>query len=339
MRLHLKLVREPWPSERWQRFFAPAWPVYRVWYESEGEARRPDLVTCQSVLELHMPELVPVYRSLCRLAGNDDLASRFLSMWCPPPYMAGCSQVAWTRGNPTLIRNYDFSPRYFDGRLRLTEYNRPVLGIQDSGWGLLDGMNADGLAAALAFGGRNVTGVGFGIPLVIRYILETCATVGEACRTLGRLPVHMAYSVTLIDRAGDFATVHLNPDRPAEVVRQASVTNHQHQVEWDEYAAFTRTLERREFLDRCLTDVALSRKDVVERFLKPPLYSQQYLRGFGTLYTAAYDVVRGIVRIVWPTKQVEAGFSRFEEQAVDVVLLRPVGRVLVKGSADRRHTH
>ncbi len=286
-----------------------------------------------------MPELVPVYRSLCRLADNDDLASRFLSMWCPPPYLAGCSQVAWTRGSPTLIRNYDFTPRCFDGRLRKTHYCKPVLGMQDSGWGLLDGMNADGLAAALAFGGRKVTGAGFGIPLVIRYVLETCSTVDEARQVLVRLPVHMAYSVTLVDRSGHFATVHLNPDRPTEVVDQASVTNHQHQVEWDEYAAFTHTLERKETLDACLADRRLTRKDLLAQFLKPPLYSQQYLRGFGTLYTAAYDVARGVVRIVWPSKQVEAGFKRFEEQAVDVVLLRPVGRVMVKGRGDRRYVN
>ncbi len=82
--------------------------------------------------------------------------------------MAGCSQVAWTKGAPTLIRNYDFDPRYFDGRMRYTEYVKPVIGMQDSGWGLLDGMNADGLAVALAFGGRKVSGTGFGIPLKVR---------------------------------------------------------------------------------------------------------------------------------------------------------------------------
>src|SRR5436190_18514844 len=218
MYVQLKLVREPWPGERWQTFFDRAWPLFRIWYVSEGEDARPDLVTCRSLLELHMPELIPVYNSLCRLANNDDLACRFLSMWCPPPYMAGCSQVAWTKGNPTLIRNYDFDPRYFDGRMRFTEYCKPVIGIQDSGWGLLDGMNADGLAVALAFGGRKVSGIGFGIPLVIRYVLETCSNVEEACTTLARIPVHMGYNVTVLDKSGKYATVYMNPDRPAQVV-------------------------------------------------------------------------------------------------------------------------
>jgi len=330
MYIHLKLVHEPWPGERFKRFFDHAWPLFRIWYLSEGEKARPDLITCRSVLELHMPELIPTYNSLCRIAENDDVASRFLSMWCPPPYLAGCSQVAWTRGNPTLVRNYDFDPRYFDGRLRFTEYCKPVIGVQDSAWGLLDGMNADGLAVSLAFGGRKTSGVGFGIPLVIRYVLETCSNVDEACVKLGRLPVHMGYNVTCIDKSGNYATVYMNPDRPPRVVYQAAATNHQHQVEWDEYAAFTHTIERKHLLEQCLADPKLTRAALLKQFLKPPLYSQQFMRGFGTLYTAAYDVAKGSVKVIWPDKQVEASFKKFEEQEVEVVLLRPVGRYLAK---------
>ena len=41
-------------------------------------------------------------------------------------------------------------------------------------------MNDDGLAVSLTFGGRRVLGDGFGIPIVLRYLLETCGTVEEA---------------------------------------------------------------------------------------------------------------------------------------------------------------
>ncbi len=330
MYIHLKLVKEPWPSERWQTFFDRAWPLFKIWYESEGLERRPDLATCRSLLELHMPELVPAYNSLCRLAHNDDVASRFLSFWNPPPYMAACSQIAWTKGSPTLIRNYDFDPRYFDGRMRYTQYVKPVIGMQDSGWGLLDGMNGDGLAVSLAFGGRKVSGTGFGIPLVVRYVLETCSTTDEACAVLTRIPVHMGYNVTVLDKSGKYATVYLNPDRAPQVVHQPVATNHQLQVEWDEYAAFTDTVARKHRLEECVAEPKLDRATLIKRFLKPPLYSQHYLRGFGTLYTAAYDVVKGRVQVIWPDKQVEASFKRFEEQEAQVVLLRPVGRYLAK---------
>jgi predicted choloylglycine hydrolase len=202
--------------------------------------------------------------------------------------------------------------------------------MQDSGWGLLDGMNADGLAVALAFGGRKISGTGFGIPLVIRYVLETCANVDEACAVLSRIPVHMGYNVTVMDKSGNYATVYMNPDRAAQVVYQACATNHQHQVEWDEYAAFTHTIERKHRLEQSLAEPKMNRSALIKQFLKPPLYSQQYLRGFGTLYTAAYDVAKGSVKVIWPDKQIEASFKKFEEQQVEVVLLRPVGRYLAK---------
>jgi hypothetical protein len=107
-------------------------------------------------------------------------------------------------------------------------------------------------------------------------------------------------------------------------------------VEWDDYAALTRTIERQNTLEACLATPGLTRKALIAEFLKAPLYSQQYFRSFGTLYTAAYEVARGSVQIIWPSKQVEASFERFDEQDVDVVLLRPVGRYLVKGSGSRR---
>lgn len=330
MQLHLELVHEPWPGERWQSFWGHVWPLYREWFLREGIDARPGYTTSRSALEEHMHELIPVYDALCALAGGGDVEARFLAMWCPPAYMAGCSQVAWTRGNPTLVRNYDYDPRFFDGRLRHTVWRKPVIGMQDSGWGLLDGMNADGLAAALAFGGRPVQGKGFGIPLVVRYVLETCSTVDQAVAVLQRLPVHMSYSVLLLDRDRHHAVVHLNPDRPARVVHRPLCTNHQEQVEWDAYAAFTATLQRQAWLEECLDDPKMDRAKLEERFLRPPLYHQQYLRGFGTLYTISYDVARGRFKVRWPAQQVEGGFRRFPEGMVHVTLLRPAGRYLTK---------
>jgi predicted choloylglycine hydrolase len=330
MFVQLKLIEEKKPGERWQRFFHRVWPLYRHWFLSEGIAARAGYTTSRSMLELHMPELMPTYERLCELAGGGDLEARFLSMWNPPPYMAGCSQAAWVRGNPTLIRNYDYDPRYFDGRMRHTEWLQPVIGIQDSAWGVLDGMNAAGLGAALAFGGRKVSGEGFGIPLVVRYVLETCSTVPEAVAKLTRIPVHMSYNVLLLDRSGRYCVVYLNPDRPPRTVERPVCTNHQDQVEWDEYAAFTQTVQRREYLEECLLDENIDRAQLLKRMLRPPLYHQQYLRGFGTLYSVSYDLAQGRFKVFWPGKQVEGGFKNFTEQLVQVTLLRPVGRYMAK---------
>jgi len=71
------------------------------------------------------------YEHLCALAGGKDLASRYLSMYCPPPYMSGCSQIAWTKDAPSLIRNYDYSTRYFEELVLKTNWLKPVIGMSD----------------------------------------------------------------------------------------------------------------------------------------------------------------------------------------------------------------
>ena len=76
-----------------------------------------------------------------------------------------------------------------------------VIGMADQLWGLLDGVNDRGLAVSFTFGGRRGVGRGFSIPIVVRYLLETCATVAEGVAALERIPVQAAYNVTLVDRA------------------------------------------------------------------------------------------------------------------------------------------
>ena len=122
--------------------------------------------------------------------------------------------------------------------------------------GIAGRVNDAGLAVSLTFGGRPQVGQGFGIPLVIRYVLEVCGTAGEAVRVLRRVPVHMSYNVTVLDRTGRWATVYLAPDRPARVTDRAVATNHQGEVEWAPYATAIRSVERQEHLGNCLPTTA-----------------------------------------------------------------------------------
>ena len=147
---------------------------------------------------------------------------------------------------------------------------------------------------------------------------------------LSRIPVHMSYNVIALDKDGHYAVAYLNPDRPANVVHKPVCTNFQEQVEWDEYAAFTQTLQRNEYLEDVLRDENMDRTQLLKRFLKPPLYHQQYLRGFGTLYSVAYFLKRKKVRVFWPDQHIDVGFKSFEEQDLKVTLLRPAGRYMAK---------
>jgi predicted choloylglycine hydrolase len=312
--LEFEALEERRPGEQWRARFEAMWPAYRSWYLQDGRTERPDRATCERALADHMPELVPMYERLVELAGGDALAARLLSLYRPPGFVVGCSQGAWTRaGGPALVRNYDYPVDRLEGIVYLTEWSdRRVIGMSDCLWGLLDGLNDAGLAISLTFGGRRDVGDGFAIPLVVRYVLETCDTVAEARAALARIPVHAPQNLTLLDRSGEYLTAYVGPGRPAEFVSTAATTNHQGKVEWPEYAQAIRTVERERCVLSLLDEPELTRERFVESFLEPPLHNTSYAQGFGTIYTAAYFPAEGRVEYRWPGVVWNQSFDRFE---------------------------
>jgi predicted choloylglycine hydrolase len=312
MEILFESLAEDAPGPIWQARFRELWPAYRTWFLSEGIAERATWRESVQALRLHMPELLPVYERLCTLAGGSDLSARFLTLWRPPPYVSGCSQVAWTGAEPALIRNYDYAPALCDGLILKSAWNgRGVIAKLDCLWGCLDGINADGLALSLTFGGRRAVGPGFGIPIVLRYLLEFCRDTRDAADALPRVPVHMAYNVTAIDRAGAFFTAQLGPDRPPSIRPVAVATNHQDAIEWHHHAQATLTLERERHLAFRLADPAMNEGRLADAFLAPPLYARAWRRGFGTLYTAHYRPGRGEAVFRWPGHDWPLAFDRF----------------------------
>jgi predicted choloylglycine hydrolase len=314
--LEFRSIKERKPGEKWGSAFASMWPAYRSWYLKDGEAARPDLLTCRSMLEKWMPELVPTFERLVALAGGDPLAARFLSMYRPPAFVVGCSQAAFTGdGGPVLARNYDYAPSRAEGLVYETSWTgRGVIGMSDCLWGLLDGVNEAGLAASLTFGGRPAVGDGFGIPLVIRYVLEVCTDVTGACRTLSQIPIHAAQNVTLLDRSGDFATIRLGPDRVPEVLAVPVAANHQRRGDWPQYARAVDTFGRERRLLDLLRTPAMTRERLVRAFGEPPLYRTAFGSGLGTLYTAVYYPADGRAEYRWPGRSAVQSFGRFVEQ-------------------------
>ena len=300
---------------KWQAVFEERWPHYKEWFLREGEAARASYATSARMLRAHMPELVPAYEQVVELAGGGDLASRMLSLYRPPPYLAACSQGAWTReGAPMLVRNYDYAPSRMEGVIWSTRIlERRVIGMSDCLWGLLDGMNDAGLAVSLTFGGRRVLGDGFGIPIVVRYLLETCDDVASAREALARLPYSLAHNLTVVDRAGDVLTAYLSPDREPIFRAFPAATNHQGIVEWPEQARATRTIERERHIVELLDDPATTETSFEEAFLRAPLFSTAYGSGFGTLYTVSYRPLEGVADFRWPTFAWRLRFDAFEE--------------------------
>ncbi len=315
-------AREAQPASVWRSLYHRLEDGYRRWFLKEGDAARPSYGASQRALKKHMPELLPLYHQLVELAGGSDTAARMLSLYRPTPYLTGCSQAVWGAGrpgSPFLVRNYDYSPRLWDGVLLHSSWTgRPVVAMLDSLWGVLDGINSDGLVVSLAFGGRKAVGDGFGMPLILRYVLETCATTAEACQVLARVPTNMSYNVTVLDAQRAHATAFLAPDRPPQITHSWYATNHQHRVEWPAYAAATGTLDRERYLMTHLSNPSESPGRFVERFMEPPLYSDRFSQGWGTLYTAVYHPTKRSAEYRWPGTTLSQTIDQFHVSEVRI---------------------
>lgn len=321
-----RTVIEDVPGPVWQGHFDALWPGYRSWFLRGATMLRPSYLESRRALREHMPELVPTWTRMVELAGGGDVEARFLSMWCPPVYIGGCSQAVWIdpvgAEPPALIRNYDFAPLLLEASWLATRWTGPrTVALGDCVWGALDGVNEAGLAAALSFGGRNVSGAGFGIPLVLRYVLEVAQSTAEAVKLLQRVPVSMCYTVTLLDAQGDWATVFVAPDRPTEVTRIRAVTNYQHHVDWPQHAEATQAVRRCAQLQGQLDDGA-SLLQATQALLQPPLFQTAYLRGHGTLYTAIYRPQGRHIQLHWPDHTWSQTLADFEPGVHPVTYVR-----------------
>ena len=261
----------------------------------------------------YMPELVPVLESLAG-ALCEPGAAVFLTHLTFKPFFVSCSQTGVAGA---LVRNYDFDPDACERTIARTHYLRPVIGINEALWGLLDGMNDAGLAVSLTFGGRFVHGPGMCIVTVVRYLLETCDTVDEAWQRLQTIPVSTAQNLTLVDRTQSLS-VHVGPDIAPTRAAEVCVTNHQTEPVTEHYEQGSHTLQRLAAV-RAATSAALDDdaaepvEQVVEALLRPPLYNTDLTSGLGTLYTAAYRPAEGRVSYVWPNGQrCEQSFAAFE---------------------------
>ena len=315
MQLHFNAISEPTrPGPKWLKCFNLFWPAYQAWLISKDAAHTPDLRASKAALKYYMPEMLPTYERLCQLVNADEVAARFLTGYQPPAYISACSQAVLTEDNIQLVRNYDYHPDLIEGTLLMSAWNgKKVIANSDCLIGAVDGMNEDGLVISLTFGGRKVVGEGFGIPFILRYVLEFCCNVEEAVEALTRIPSHMSYNVTVVDKSGAYKTVQLAPDRAPIVTNAAFTTNHQGTVDWPENAQFNQTVERSAFLENVLKQ-GVNAKSLADAFLQPPLYNTRFTEGFGTLYTVVYRPTDGAVQMRWTNENMLQTFEGFREE-------------------------
>lgn len=313
MNLDLHSISEKKPGKKWKKLFEEHWPSYKAWFVSKKNANSPSLRKARARLKKYMPEFYPTYLQLCELAGPDGEAHLFLTGYKPPAYISGCAQIV-SKEEAQLVRNYDFDPDLSEGTLLHSSWNgRSVIAMGDCLCGVVDGINANGLVVSLTFGGRKVVGEGFGIPFILRYILEFCSTLEEAESALNRIPSHMSYNIMLMNPYGEHRLIQVAPDNIPLITDLSASTNHQGIVDWPEHAAFTKTIERELYLHEVLADANHTADQIVDKFLSAPLFNRKYRFGFGTIYTAVYRAKEGALELRWPGITLRQTFAEFNE--------------------------
>ena len=326
MKFTFRAFQEEGPGPVWQKHFKRFWPGYRRWFLRYGERDRPTYLESLLAIRKYIPEFLPCYEAMTELAGGGDHAARFLAQYCPPPLFRGCSQAVYLADESVLVRNYDYSPYVFDGLLMKSRFaERQVIAMLDCMSGALDGINSDGLAVSISFGGREAFGTGFGIPIIVRYLLEFAGDVAEARDLLHRVPVHGAYNVTLLDAADNFDTIAIGPGMEPACLATAIATNHQPGSSWPIYEEKVATHLRHAHLGELSVAGRLSAFQFTREFLQSPLYSNRFARGFGTLYSAAFYPRHRSCEYIWPNHSWAFGFDNFRDSEYRIDFVDPEG--------------
>ena len=126
-------------------------------------------------------------------------------------------------------RNYDYDVRHYD-RVLVAVQPKGVhasVGFSDRFTGRVDGMNEHGLCVGLHQVSQAASRPGLVCILIVRLVLDQCATTREAVALLRRIPHGLAFNYSLMDAAGSAAVIEASP--AAVVVRegeQLGCSNH-----------------------------------------------------------------------------------------------------------------
>jgi predicted choloylglycine hydrolase len=142
------------------------------------------------------------------------------------PPTGGCSAVM---ADGVYGRNYDYKPRYYDAQFSVVHAKGSYASIGASAiiTGRLDGMNQHGLVAGLHLVRTSPRRPGLSCVVIVRSILDQCATTAEAVTLLRRIPHAMLYNYSLLDANGVAAVVEAVPGCVAvRADRWLACTNH-----------------------------------------------------------------------------------------------------------------
>lgn len=178
---------------------------------------------CIPLYRKHFPEILDEIAGMAAGQGvpDSELAGFLLPMYCFRQDQR-CTAFAVSDGEQVLLgKNSDFlvclEVLYLNCLYRLegaNAFNANTTAFIE----MEDGMNEQGLAAALTSVFPHIRRPGLNAGMLVRFLLEKCSTTGEALPCLERLPIASCHTITLADQSGDIAVAECTPDR-VEVLR------------------------------------------------------------------------------------------------------------------------
>lgn len=122
----------------------------------------------------------------------------------------GCSAAI---GAGIYARNYDFALRRYDRTLIAAQGKGYYahIGFAERFTGRLDGMNECGLCVGLHYVNQRTWQPGLVCMLIVRMLLDQCATTDEAIALMRRTPHGLGYNYSLLDDGGHAAVVEAAP--------------------------------------------------------------------------------------------------------------------------------
>lgn len=202
---------------------------------------------------------------------------------------SGCSIYV---GQDFFIRNYDYHPKTYDGRLILYEpmdRGYATIGNSQKITGRCDGMNEKGLIMGYNFVNRRHPGDGFVCHMIGRIVLENCATIKEAIQLLKKIPHRGSFSYVLSDPIHQIPAIVEASPRGVYVRFGHFCTNHFEGLTEENRHVLEDSQGRCQIIEEYHQN-NLTAKEAICLFNDPEkgVFSKLYKSWAGTLHTAAY---------------------------------------------------
>ncbi|WP_240664015.1 C45 family autoproteolytic acyltransferase/hydolase [Macrococcus sp. DPC7161] len=191
-----------------------------------------------------------------------------------------------------LVRNYDYHPSTYDGRITYfepTDGGIPTLAPVSRITGRMDGINLQGLAMGYNFMHRKVPGDGFVCFMIGRLILETCDSVEMAVDLLKEIPHRASFSYILLDKSGVTKIVEATP-RDVIVRDHHYCTNHFEVLTHENRRYLEESQSRMHHLTNQVNDtLTLDEAFHIMNHPDKGIFCDNYASWSGTIHTTAYE--------------------------------------------------